>query len=271
LALTIIDIYKALPRTNCGKCGLPACLAFAAKVMAEGEDIRKCPDLSAEAQNLASQIQARQPARGKRPDSLAIALTFLQEKVAPLDFASLARGLGAQYGEEEGRPYLKLTYFGDLLQIFKDEVRYPDGITKNPWDAILLYNYLASQGNQEPTGQWITFQSLPNSISKTKSLNELEQILAAHFSGRIALLRQQVEAAQGILTREEGDADVKAVFRPLPRVPVLLLFWDAIAAENFSAQCHFLFDAQVMSYLDLEALLFLVEQLQAHLLPECDI
>ena len=268
MALTIIDVYKALPKTNCGRCGQPACLAFAAKVMAEGEDIRKCPDLTAAASDLVSRIREQQGGREKRPDSLAIALTFLQEKVAPLDFASLAPGLGAEYGEEAGRPWLKISYFGDFLQIFKDEVRYPGGITKNPWDAILLYNYIASQGNQPLSGRWITFQSLPNSISKTQSLNNLERALAAHFDRQIDLLRQRVEESQGVLTSEEGDADVKAIFRPLPRVPVLLLFWDAIAAENFGAQCHFLFDAQVMNYLDLESLLFLVEQLQARLLPE---
>ena len=89
------------------------------------------------------------PAGGGRraaPGILAISLEVLQEKVAPLDFAALAPGLGATYGEEAGRPYLFLTYFGFRLQVFKDELRYPAGAPADPWDAILLYNYIASQG-----------------------------------------------------------------------------------------------------------------------------
>jgi len=265
--LTILELYKVLPKTNCGKCGQPACLAFAAKVIADGENLGKCPDLSPETREFASQIHEQQRSRGKHPDSLAIALEFMQEKVASLNFASLAHGLGAEYGEEAGRAYLRLLYFGNPLHIFKDEVRYPHGVPKNPWDAILLYNYIASQADQQLAGKWITFPSLPNSISKTKTANNLEEKLAAYFSGRTDLLLHHIEKGGGRSTHEEGDADVKAIFWPLPRVPVLLLFWDALVEEHFSAQCHFLLDAQVMNYLDLESLLFLLEQLQERLMP----
>ena len=89
---------------------------------------------------------SRRRASGGAGSPLAISLEVLQEKVAPLDFAALAEGLGATYGEEAGRPYLSLTYFGHRLQVFKDEVRYPPGAPADPWDAILLYNYIASQG-----------------------------------------------------------------------------------------------------------------------------
>ena len=62
------------------------------------------------------------------------------------------------------------------------------------------------------------------------------------------------------------NADFQAVFTPLPKVPVLLLFWDAEPEEEFQAQAHFLFDATVAEFLDLESLLFLVEQLQDRLM-----
>ena len=29
MPLTALDIYKVLPKTNCGECGVPTCLAFA--------------------------------------------------------------------------------------------------------------------------------------------------------------------------------------------------------------------------------------------------
>ena len=63
-----------------------------------------------------------------------------------------------------------------------------------------------------------------------------------------------------------GDADLQLVFHPLPKVPVLLLFWEADLEEDFPAQVHFLFDGNVSEYLDLESLLFLVEQLAERLM-----
>lgn len=46
MALTGIEIFKLLPKTNCKKCGFPTCLAFAMKVAQGQADIEKCPESS---------------------------------------------------------------------------------------------------------------------------------------------------------------------------------------------------------------------------------
>lgn len=51
MALTALDIYKQLPRTNCKKCGFPTCMAFAMQVAAKQKAMIDCPDLSDEAKN----------------------------------------------------------------------------------------------------------------------------------------------------------------------------------------------------------------------------
>lgn len=48
MALTGIEIFKLLPKTNCKKCGFPTCLAFAMKVAQGQVSIDQCPDLSEE-------------------------------------------------------------------------------------------------------------------------------------------------------------------------------------------------------------------------------
>jgi acetyl-CoA decarbonylase/synthase complex subunit gamma len=50
MALTGLDVYKLLPRTNCGDCGVPTCLAFAMKVAAKQAALEQCPHVSAESQ-----------------------------------------------------------------------------------------------------------------------------------------------------------------------------------------------------------------------------
>jgi len=49
MALTGLEIYKQLPKTNCGKCGSPTCLAFAMQLAAKKASLDKCPDISDEA------------------------------------------------------------------------------------------------------------------------------------------------------------------------------------------------------------------------------
>jgi len=51
MALTGIQIFKLLPKTNCKKCGFPTCLAFAMKLAQGGAELSACPDVSEEAKN----------------------------------------------------------------------------------------------------------------------------------------------------------------------------------------------------------------------------
>ena len=49
MALTGIEIFKLLPKTNCGDCGVPTCLAFAMSLAAGKAELSACPHVSAEA------------------------------------------------------------------------------------------------------------------------------------------------------------------------------------------------------------------------------
>lgn len=46
MALSGVEIFKMLPKTNCKKCGFPTCLAFAMKLAQRGATIDACPDVS---------------------------------------------------------------------------------------------------------------------------------------------------------------------------------------------------------------------------------
>ena len=49
MALTGIQIFKLLPKTNCGECGVPTCLAFAMNLAAGKAELAACPYVSEEA------------------------------------------------------------------------------------------------------------------------------------------------------------------------------------------------------------------------------
>src|SRR5665647_3046227 len=49
MALTGIEIFKMLPKTNCKECGYPTCLAFAMALASGKAELDKCPYVSDEA------------------------------------------------------------------------------------------------------------------------------------------------------------------------------------------------------------------------------
>jgi len=49
MALSGLDIYKLLPKTNCRECGFPTCLAFAMQLAKKAVALNKCPYVSLDA------------------------------------------------------------------------------------------------------------------------------------------------------------------------------------------------------------------------------
>ncbi|MBU1061903.1 MAG: acetyl-CoA decarbonylase/synthase complex subunit gamma, partial [Candidatus Omnitrophica bacterium] len=73
MALSGLDIYKLLPKTNCKKCGSPTCLAFAMKLAMKKASLDQCPDISEEAKKALDQAS--------RPPIATIAIGTGDDKV----------------------------------------------------------------------------------------------------------------------------------------------------------------------------------------------
>ena len=63
MALTGMQIFKYMPKTNCGQCGVPTCLAFAMKLASAGASLDQCPFVSEEAKAVLAEASAP-PIRG---------------------------------------------------------------------------------------------------------------------------------------------------------------------------------------------------------------
>ena len=73
--VTGIDIYKLLPKTNCGDCNFPTCMAFAMQVAAKKAALDQCPHVSAEAQSALGDAQAPPMLTVKVPHTTSIGIT----------------------------------------------------------------------------------------------------------------------------------------------------------------------------------------------------
>ena len=58
MALSGVEIFKLLPKTNCKKCGFPTCLAFAMKLAQRQASLDSCPDVSEEAKKILGEASA---------------------------------------------------------------------------------------------------------------------------------------------------------------------------------------------------------------------
>ena len=105
MALTGIQIFKHLPKTNCKDCGFPTCLAFAMKLAAKQVELEKCPHLSEEAKALFGEASAppiRQVKIGTGDNTLCIGeetVLFRHEKTF-VHFPGFARTISDQESQK---------------------------------------------------------------------------------------------------------------------------------------------------------------------------
>lgn len=266
--LNPMHLYKLTPKTNCKECGFETCFAFATQVIVGQGDLNLCPYLDQEAlQPFRSQLAEQHSAGiGVRREGFEKALQFLRGEVRKWDLRDVAAVLGADFLEVEGYQALRLTYFGEVVRITYEDITKDSEGELGPYDKILLYNYVIG-GATESSGTWVGMETLPNSVSKIKSLRaHCEAPLAEKYTGRMDRLPMAVSPIGTRIELKDEQVDFAAEFPILPRLAVRVLWWDADDSEGFAARTKFLFDKKVLDTLDLESLLFTCEQLTDRLL-----
>ncbi len=264
MPLSVVDLYRdVLPKTNCGDCGFPTCLAFASMVVSEQLPLANCPHIDAETAARCQRTLTEQHAAGKwtRRDMAEDALVWARERAASMALADLPERIGGRLAGDGPDHLLVLPYFSGFLHIDADGVRNADGTPLTRWEQVFIYNHMAQGGRAAPSGRWKAFQEIPNTVSKIKSMrSHVEAPLAERFAGRLEALADAASALGGEdMACENPSADAAWRFQPLPRVPVMLLFWDR--EEEFDAKAGLLFDETVTEHLDIESILFLSERL----------
>lgn len=241
-----LDIYKNLPRTNCGRCPQKTCMAYAAAFLRGEAKVDDCPILTDEARHELSKVTPT--------DWRLKLIEQLKEEIAGIDLQEIASGIGAEVVDNA----IRIRCLGmDYLIDNRGEIRTEGHI--NPWIKILLLHYVRTAGRARPAGQWVSFSELKSGMVKAKSFSrDCEEPLKELFQRD----ESSVEAAlvrMGARRIDFETADLAYRFHPLPAIPTLILY------RRQEGSLKVLFDRVTDRYLDVESIVFLFEGL-VHLL-----
>lgn len=266
MPLSVVDLYRdILPKTNCRDCGFPTCLAFAGMVVSEKHPIENCPHLPGDVVEKCKSELAEQYSSGKwlKRDMADDALKWARERSASMKIEDLPDRIGGRLIKKGESYALELPYFTDFIIICKDSITKKDGSDLTRWEQVFIYNHMAQGGSKLPTGKWKGLIEFPNTVSKIKSMKEhVEKPLIKRFKAKSDELLTAAERLGGDdMTDEIRSADLALLFRPLPRIPVMLMFWDEDLDDDFDAEVKLLFDESILDHLDIESIMFLSERL----------
>jgi len=228
-----LEIYKLLPKTNCGQCFIPSCMAFAAAIIQGGKTAADCPHLPAAT---IAELEGKVERGTNMEADLEAALLALQEKIRGVDLlAAAARTGGKMAGERLAINCLGKDFLVDGAGTLASECHV------NPWVQLPLLSYIIDSQGVALHGEWL-------------SLAELEggQQWSGYFAHRCeAALRQLIDAHSEIIFEILDlfgaktfsgitSADRSLLIHPLPKVPFLINYWRP--EEDLESKLNILFD-----------------------------
>ena len=267
MPLSVVDLYRdILPKTNCRECGHPTCLAFASMVVSEKLPIQNCPYLSRETVEKCMKELEAQYAQGKwlKKDMAQDAHDWAKERAASMKLEDLPGRIGGELVEADQTVCLKLPYFTDHVLISENDITKLSGAHTSRYEKVFIYNHMAQGGSIFPTGNWKGLVEFPNTVSKMKSMiDHIEMPMCNMFKGNVPkLMENALQIGGKNVTRTYEAADAAFLFQPLPKVPVMVVFWDEVKEENLDPTIKFLFDETITEHLDIESIMFLSETLK---------
>ncbi|MDY6850951.1 MAG: DUF3786 domain-containing protein [Thermodesulfobacteriota bacterium] len=242
-----LDVIRILPKTNCKKCGLGTCLAFAVAVIQGTKVLSDCPDLDG---GIIAEYQVRQVGRNKIEGDLEQIVGRLEEKVRRVDFASTPARLGAKLTENG----LAVTMLGKNFLVSR-EGGVESTCHTNMWLRIPLLNYVIRCRGREPSGQWMPLRELPGGADWGRFYeHRCEKPLKKIIDEYTNLFEIMIDVFQA-QPAQAFDSDIAVVLHPLPKVPLLICYWKP--EDGMDSDLSLFWDANAEDNLNIDSLYYL--------------
>ncbi len=240
-----LELYKNLPKTNCGDCGIPTCMAFAAAVIKQEKQLADCSHLDKD-------IIARYAGAIERPVNMERIreeqLQELRQRTAEIDLPARAKLLGAHSSGSS----IIIQCLGRDFEVNRQGVVASQCHT-HTWFSLPLLDYILHCEGMQPTGRWVPFRELKsggkwNPLFEQRCEKPLKRIADSHSE----LFADLVNLFCGNSSAAYFGSDISVVLLPFPRVPLLISYWKE--DEGMESKLHMFFDETAERNLPIESI-----------------
>jgi hypothetical protein len=213
-----MEIFQLLDKSNCRECGEKTCLAFAGAVYQGKRKIAECPKLD-------NQTVNRFSGSDDGVDNTFVEgadfLEQLKTEIAAADLAEAAQRVGAQFTNGK----LTLRVLGKDFSVDSEGNLYTQ-IHINPWVAVPFLIYILTGKGLPVTGNWVSFRELKDGKERyplfQKRCEEAMKRVADTYTNLFDDLVHIFSARQ---VAKQFESDISVVLHPLPRVPLMICYW----------------------------------------------
>lgn len=242
---SVLEILKLLDNSNCKKCGSPTCLAFAADVFSKRKLLADCPKLDEETLALYEGEVRPHESLERTADEV---IEKLKQRVAGIDLKAAAKRLGAEFSDGK----LTIHCLGKKVSV-DTQGEFITDLHVNPWIAGPVLNYILHGSGVSPSGKWIRFRNISGAepmeaLFKQRCEKPCRQVADTNpdFFGDL------VRVFSGKQVENHYESDVSLVLHPLPKVPLLICYWEQDG--DLPSDLNIFFDATAEENLDIDSI-----------------
>lgn len=242
-----MEILKLLDKSNCKQCGKLTCMAFAVAVSTGQKQIDECPKLDS---GIVEQFAG--PAAGQAPqqeDPLA-SIEPLRRRIPSVDLPGSAPRLGATFSD--GRLTVKC-----LGKDFSVDAHgnISTQIHVHGWLAIPVLDYLVNGAGSPDSGNWVSFRDLGAGAPQYPLFAQMCEKPCKRLADGDMDLFEDILSLFGRRVENRHSSRLSFVLRPLPRVPILIRYWEP--EDGMESNLNFLFDSTANENLSIESVYLL--------------
>jgi len=240
-----IEILKLLNKSNCKECGQPTCLAFAAVVSRGQKRLDECPYIE---NDILEQYDGHIPKKENSEQETEEVLKALTRSIAKVDLSSAAERIGAKYSDGK----LTIKILGKDFSIDTEGNLFSE-IHIHQWIAGPVIDYIMNSKGTPVSGDWVPFRELNGSIDWARFfIHRCEKPLKKVADTYTDLFHDMLHVFNGRQVENHYNSDISLVLHPLPKLPILICYWEP--EDGMESSLNLFFDSTATDHLRIESI-----------------
>jgi hypothetical protein len=240
-----MEILKLLDKSNCRDCKEATCLAFAAAVFRRDKRLQQCTHLEAHIIEQYDDESSKQADCEREEDT---ALEVLKKKVAAIDLEAAAERVGGRYTDGT----LAIRIMGKNFYV-DQQCNLSSAIHVNSWVAGTVLNYILESAGKQVSGKWVPFRELDREKIWYRLFEQrCEKPLKKMADTYTDLFNDMLKIFSGKQVENHYESDISLVLLPLPKVPILICYWEP--KDGLGSELNLFFDFTAEENLGIESI-----------------
>jgi hypothetical protein len=240
-----MEIFKLLDKSNCRECSEKTCLAFAAAVFQGRRQLNDCPKLD---KKIIERFEGKTEKHQSIEQDMDEFVESLKRRISGVDLESAAKRLGGLFSNGK----LTIKVLGKDFSV-DTKGNLSSEIHIHPWVSIPVLSYIVDGAGIPVSGKWVPFRELEQGkiwyrLFRQRCERPLKQVADTYTS----LFKDMLHIFNGRQVENLYSSDISLVLHPLPKVPILVCYWEP--EDGLESSLNIFFDSTAEENLNIEAL-----------------